>query len=266
MPSTYLAHRHGEAMAVILVDMDGVLADWETAYVETYRALYPDARIPDPGTRTSYRTDEPHARAVWASEGLYARMTPIAGAKTALQEIESGLGAEIRICSAPAYDNHSCLSEKTQWLTRHLGEKYARTAIFTTDKTLARGDILIDDKPTVTGLYEPTWRHVIYSQPYNQAATGPRLTAWADWRTELAPHVPGWSIEHVDYDPCHPWAVTWGDHINAGYDIFPTKTAAQDHVREHPHGPGSVAIHNHEGRCCRQHGTHSTPHRGCILQ
>ena len=36
------------------------------------------------------------------------------------------------------------------------------------DKTLVRGDVLIDDKPHVTGSNAPTWQHLLYDAPYNR--------------------------------------------------------------------------------------------------
>lgn len=167
---------------LILVDMDGVLADWETEYVDTHRRLFPDLHVSDVGTRTDFRTTEDSAVDVWADVGLFRRMRPYAGIREAFAEIENELGAEIRICSSPAYKNKSCLRDKTDWLTEHLGEQYARSAVFTKDKTLVMGDYLIDDNPTITGFYTPVWEHVVFDQPYNQHIRAPRMFAWDRWR------------------------------------------------------------------------------------
>lgn len=170
---------------LILVDMDGVLADWETEYVSTHQELFPGHSIAQVGTRTEFRTTEDSAERVWAHEGLFRRMRPYDGIKDAFAQIEHELEAEIRICSSPAYKNKTCLRDKTDWLTEHVGEKYARTAIFTKDKTLVMADYLIDDNPQITGLYVPTWVHVLFDQPYNQDAPGPRMHTWDRWREAL---------------------------------------------------------------------------------
>lgn len=167
---------------LILVDMDGVLADWESEYVSTHRQLFPDAHVSEVGTRTDFRTTEDCAVEVWAHQGLFRRMGPNPGIRKAFEEIEAELGAELRICSSPAYKNRTCLRDKTEWLTEHVGEKYARTAIFTKDKTLVRGDYLIDDNPRITGLYEPDWTHIVFDQPYNQGVPAPRMYSWERWR------------------------------------------------------------------------------------
>lgn len=78
--------------------------------------------------------------------------------------------------------NLTCVRDKLDWLDRHVGEGWSSRAIITTDKTRIRGDVLIDDKPTITGEFTPEWVHVLFDQPYNQHITDKaRLTDWADW-------------------------------------------------------------------------------------
>ncbi|WP_421446371.1 5' nucleotidase, NT5C type, partial [Agrobacterium tumefaciens] len=58
--------------------------------------------------------------------------------------------------------------------------------ILTRDKTLVRGDLIIDDKPRIQGAVTPSWRHIVYDAPYNRQVTdAPRLT-WQNWRSVLA--------------------------------------------------------------------------------
>ena len=45
-----------------------------------------------------------------------------------------------------------------------------------------RGDVLIDDKPNITGSATPTWQQLLFDAPYNRhVAHLPRLSSWADW-------------------------------------------------------------------------------------
>jgi hypothetical protein len=75
-----------------------------------------------------------------------------------------------------------CASEKYEWVVRHFGQGAAGRVIMTSDKTAVRGDVLIDDKPRITGAHTPTWKHVLFDAPYNQAARGrPRLLSWGGW-------------------------------------------------------------------------------------
>lgn len=56
----------------------------------------------------------------------------------------------------------------------------ARTALVE-DKTTIIADILIDDKPNVTGYYTPRWRQLLYGEyPYSLHIPGPRLRQWTN--------------------------------------------------------------------------------------
>ena len=58
--------------------------------------------------------------------------------------------------------------------------------IISTDKTTVRGDVLIDDKPIITGSMQPTWRQLMFDAPYNRAQQpAARICRWADWEASL---------------------------------------------------------------------------------
>ena len=72
----------------------------------------------------------------------------------------------------------------------HLGKSWVDRIILTRDKTLVRGDILLDDAPQAKGSsLEPVWEHVYFDQPYNRPGVSDadpsrrRLVAWKDWRS-----------------------------------------------------------------------------------
>ena len=59
--------------------------------------------------------------------------------------------------------------------------------IITRDKTQVQGDILVDDKPRVSGSRTPSWKHVLFSQSYNQGMEGKgRLSVWTEWADTLS--------------------------------------------------------------------------------
>lgn len=95
------------------------------------------------------------------------------------------LGHDTRICSSPHMGNPTCEADKREWLSRHLGVDFAERAAIVRDKTAVGGDILIDDKPEVTGAARPSWEHVLYDRPYNRDVRGKRRLTWADWREVL---------------------------------------------------------------------------------
>jgi 5'-nucleotidase len=94
-------------------------------------------------------------------------------------------GHDVRICTSPLSGARFCAAEKIQWVHDRLGPEWERRVIITKDKTLVRGDVLIDDKPEVTGALVPTWEHLVFEAPYNIGAAGWRIN-WGNWSEVLA--------------------------------------------------------------------------------
>lgn len=123
-------------------------------------------------------------REIIHSDGFYASLEPIDGAVAAMYEMRK-LGWEVFICTAPAR-NTRCIAEKAAWIEKYLGKEWVERLIATRDKTLVYGNVLIDDKPKITGLCECQFIHILYDQPYNRKELRSRLT-WANWREVLVP-------------------------------------------------------------------------------
>lgn len=181
---------------LILVDQDGVLADFHAGFEHAWRAAgHALPPIPLAQRKSFYlREDYPaewRAAVVetFTQPGFFRDLPPITGAVEALRSMLA-LGHEVAICTSPLLEYQHCVAEKYAWVEHHLGADFIPRIVLTRDKTLVHGDVLIDDKPVIDGLRRPDWRHLIYDQPYNRTATGPRLT-WADWREKLgsAPQV-----------------------------------------------------------------------------
>jgi 5'-nucleotidase len=166
---------------IILIDQDGVLADFEHAFLAAWRERHPGIEPVAYEDRKSFNLLEDYppelrrkAEALYTAPGFIRELPPVPGA------IE-------RICTAPLRQYENCVAEKFQWVERHLGRAATERIVMTRDKTLVRGDILIDDKPKVEGaVAQPSWRHIVYDAPYNRhVADRPRMV-WADWRSVLA--------------------------------------------------------------------------------
>lgn len=180
-------------MSVILVDQDGVIASWGDAYNSGLDA-YGDAGRDIP-RHAQQRTFDLHAErtpdelqiiAEVMNSMDYAALAPIRGAKTALRAMVRA-GHDVRIVTSPWPSNPRCASAKIDWVMQHFGPRWARRVILTMDKTLVRGDFLIDDKPQVTGSMVPTWKHIHFTQPYNvnDIAHG-RINRWSEWESVIA--------------------------------------------------------------------------------
>lgn len=174
----------------ILIDMDGVIADWGAEWDRRMDLIGDRSRhIPRHAQQRTFdlnqgRTNDEKAiiRTVMSVPGFYASLHLIEGAREALHGMIE-LGHDVRIVTSPWISNPTCASDKLAWVEHHLGAGWGLRVIITSDKTLVAGDFLIDDKPSVTGIVEnPAWDHILFDQPYNREVTDRlRLVGWASW-------------------------------------------------------------------------------------
>lgn len=176
---------------LILVDQDGVLADFEAGFLQLWRAEHPDAPYVDLAGRTTWLIKEQypvawHAAmdAIHTRAGFFAGLPVMDGAVQAMDALLQA-GHDVRICTSPLTRWHNCVAEKHAWVEEHLGPQWVRRIILTKDKTLCAGDVLIDDKPHVTGALVPSWTHLRFDTPFNSAGDHPLLN-WQNFEQVLA--------------------------------------------------------------------------------
>jgi 5'-nucleotidase len=175
----------------ILVDMDGVVTDFDGEFLKRWRERYPDKiYIPMEERRTFFVKDSyPEELKSLVVEILleptfFRDMMPMDGAKDALFEMDK-MGFEVFICTSPLSIYKNCVLEKYEWVEKVLGPNWVKRIILTKDKTLVKADYLIDDKPEVVGVEDtPSWEHIVYDRPYNREVNKRRLT-WINWRDVL---------------------------------------------------------------------------------
>jgi 5'-nucleotidase len=177
----------------ILIDMDGVIADWGGEYgrlLDTFGEAA--AAIPRHADQRQFNLNEGRTKEeqaiiaqVMVHPGFYSRLVPIPGAKQALKQM-LGYGYDVRIVTSPWASNPTCASDKLNWVIKHYGSHWAKRVVITSDKTIVHGDFLIDDKPEITGAATPAWEHVLFDQPYNRHVEGKRrLDGWFNWGRTL---------------------------------------------------------------------------------
>jgi len=121
------------------------------------------------------------------AEGFFRNLPEMPGSVEALQEMICR-GYDVLICTAPFAKSRYCAQEKWEWVREHLGEEWLNRMVITADKTTVRGDVLIDDKPVITGRQQALWHQVLFDAPYNRDAImgrRRRMMDWHDWEATL---------------------------------------------------------------------------------
>lgn len=177
---------------IFLSDLDGVGSEWDNHFdwhIQTNWAHVPGIPLKHERMSFNFYDGQPPAvveaiQAIMDHPGFYAELTPIDGWIDAMRAIKAE-GHEVFIVTSPWLTNPTCAQDKLDWVAKHLGEGWRERVIITKDKTLVQGDILVDDKPEIHGVADPTWEHVLFDQPYNQGLPQRRLMNWSEWRTLL---------------------------------------------------------------------------------
>lgn len=173
---------------IILIDMDNTLADFDRALLESWRTLYPNEFYVPLEKRKSFHPHKDYPEhlqrkieEICHTAGFIRNLPPIPGGIEAVKAMLAG-GHDVRFCTSHLSGYDYCLLEKYQWIDAYFGAEAVNRIIFTRDKTLIRGDILIDDKPEITGNTTPTWEHIVYDRPHNRHITNKRRLTWDNWR------------------------------------------------------------------------------------
>jgi 5'-nucleotidase len=171
---------------IILIDLDGPLADLEGEFLTRWKKKYPgELFVPFEERKNFFLNDDypehlrKQAADILEASGFFADLAPVTGGIDAMKKMVAA-GHKVVMCTSDIYMNKTGLADKRAWVEKHLGRDLAKTMIFTRDKTLVRGDYLIDDKPTITGALTPEWKHIIFDQPFNRNS-GAALRIKMDW-------------------------------------------------------------------------------------
>jgi 5'-nucleotidase len=91
--------------------------------------------------------------------------------------------ADVWVCTKPLEANHYCRDGKAWWVHRHLGPEWESRLIIAPDKSMVRGDILLDDAINLDWLPRASWQPVVFPAPFNGDGSDwsclPRWT-WGD--------------------------------------------------------------------------------------
>lgn len=161
-------------MTTILLDMDGPLADfdlhfWDRCNAEGYEFDVPHYSQQQHRYFTEHIPDKAHrksARAMVDSAGWFRGLPVVRGAREGVDRLLDA-GLDLWVCTKPLEVNPTCRDDKGAWIEEHFPELLHRL-IITPDKSMVRGDVLIDDAPKPAWFSRATWQPLIYDLPFNR--------------------------------------------------------------------------------------------------
>lgn len=163
-----------EGAPVILVDMDGPLADFDMMFFDEVLARGWEIDCTPEKQRHRFATDHmPNrhernaARQMVNDEGWFRHLPVTPGAYDGLHMLADY--GDVWVCSKPLEANPTCRDDKARWLAEHFGSQWMRKLILAPDKSLVHGDVLLDDAIKLRWLDNPhrTWEPVCFKSPFN---------------------------------------------------------------------------------------------------
>lgn len=135
------------APPTILVDMDGVLVDWDKGFLQSWNNRCEVDRSKSYFMEQCVSAEyKQQAELLMLSEGFFENLPPMFGGIEAIHEMVDD-GYRVLICTSPIITSRYCAQEKLNWIRKHLGEVWLDKVVICLDKASIRGDILLDDKP-----------------------------------------------------------------------------------------------------------------------
>lgn len=167
----------------LLLDCDGVIADWTGAVAEVVRK---HGGVLDEHSWFE-RGDLPAAirnkvMAEIAAPGFCFKFAPLPGAKEAVAELLAA-GCEVHFVTS-LWDCPTWVYDRNRWLRKHGFAKKAPAGVtYTKDKWVVKGDIFVDDKIGNVVNWSIAWPNgtaILWAQKWNFAYVG-QAQRFNDW-------------------------------------------------------------------------------------
>ncbi|XP_053521670.1 5'(3')-deoxyribonucleotidase, mitochondrial [Artibeus jamaicensis] len=196
-----LSPRSRPGVRALRVLVDRVLADFEGGFFRQFRARFPDQPFIALKDRRDFWVSEQYghlqpglsekAISIWESENFFFLLEPLPGAVEAVKQVANLENTDISMCTSPIKMYKYCSYEKYAWVEKHLGPDFLEQVVLTRHKTLVSADLLIDDRPDITGAKpSPSWEHILFTACHDRhlplQPASRRLLSWADdWKALL---------------------------------------------------------------------------------
>ena len=106
---------------IVYVDMDDTICDFITPFkTGEFKLKYPQSKV-----------------------GFFLDLEPIEGAIEGIKTLQTKY--DVWILTRPSIKNTHCYTEKADWIKKYLGEDMLNKMILCPDKSLVKGEFLIDD-------------------------------------------------------------------------------------------------------------------------
>lgn len=106
---------------IVYVDMDDTICDFITPFkTGEFKLKYPQSKV-----------------------GFFLDLEPIEGAIEGVKTLQTKY--DVWILTRPSIKNTHCYTEKAEWIKKYLGEDMLNKMILCPDKSLVKGEFLIDD-------------------------------------------------------------------------------------------------------------------------
>lgn len=168
----------------ILLDVDGVLADFVTAFLAVVRFQLGRDHVPEDVTQFNLasslglsKLEFDQCAEIVSASGFCRTLSVYPGATDGVAALHRI--ADVYIVTSPWNSNRTWTYDREQWLAEHFGIPHSRV-VHTSAKHLVRGDVLVDDKTETLHTWQaehPTGRAIQWTTPHNRA------DAWEGWAT-----------------------------------------------------------------------------------
>lgn len=157
----------------ILLDVDGVLADFDSAAIDLVAGI--TGVRPTPGCGDYLKLPREQVNRFWQAmgqPGVCFALQPYPGAKEFVTALRDE-GHELVFVTSPPSMARTWMWERTEWLKAHLGAS-RQHVVHCPTKYLVHGDVLVDDMlhnvHAFNETHAPKSRAVLFANAYNESS------------------------------------------------------------------------------------------------